>query len=141
VTEYELIDLAISQSEVVSGVRDSLQSVVTIYLSMVAGYLVIAYLAGAALTKVQVTVVTAAFLAASGWAVTAIVSLGFAELVARKISAQLWARVEELSIIETSTASPSWFINLPGICLFLTLIIGVIAPLYFMWSVRRPRGE
>lgn len=139
-TDYELIDLAISQSELGYRAVESLATVIIIYLSMVTGYLIIAYLVGAALTKGQVAVITAAFLAASGWALIAIFAFAINQAIDQQVAEQLWEQVDKRAIIERSIPSPYWG-HAAGIFLLLTLFVGIIAPLYFMRSIRRPSSE
>ena len=53
-TEYELLDL-------VAGANDSMYDSTTLFLSLVSGYLLVAYLVGAKLTKTQATIISTLF--------------------------------------------------------------------------------
>jgi hypothetical protein len=105
------------------------QSGLGLYLSIISGYLIIAYLVGAKLTRVQASIVTTLFAFAS-----VSVSLWFAAW---------WGRALEFAM-EAKQLNPSRQVdNSPEAIMVFTLMLwlGIVASLYFMWSVRHPKTE
>ena len=100
-----------------------------LYLSILSGYLIIAYLVGAKLTRLQVWIVTTLFI----WS-SASVSLWFAAW---------WGRALEFAL-EAKKLNPERQVdNSPEALLVFTLMLwgGIVASLFFMWSVRHPKTE
>ena len=119
-TPYELADLSASS-------YSNATSMYAIFLTMVTAYLVTAYLVGARLGRIQVSILTMAFLTAMGisvFVVTAHVSAG--------------TRLAMLAFPDASgdTFGPkSW---LPAVVGYIN-IFTVAMCLKFMWDVRHPK--
>lgn len=122
-TEYEILDLISNDSE-----QMAIQF--SIYLSVMSGYLLVAYFAGEKLTTVQVLILSGLFLfatVAEVWGFHLTLS-HIGELLAKK------AELGPLSAYEEG-------IDDNGYPWAIAMSIGIIAALYFMWSVRHPRLE
>jgi hypothetical protein len=100
-----------------------------LYLSILSGYLIIAYLVGAKLTRAQVSIVTALFVFS-----TASVSLWFAAWSQRALEFAMEAKqLNPDRQVSNSTEALLIFTSM--------LFLGIIASLYFMWSIRHPKTE
>ena len=100
-----------------------------LYLSILSGYLIIAYLIGNKLTRAQVTIVSALFVFS-----TTSVSLWFWAW---------WGRALEFAM-EAKQLNPSRQVaNSPAAHYIFTsmLLLGIAAALYFMWTIRHPKTE
>ena len=122
-SEYELLDL-------MSSVEGHMATQFSLYLSVVSAYLIVAYLVGIRLTLVQVFIASALMLFSAGgqtWALYA--SLG---RVTEYL--ELKSQLSPLTDYEQNFAANTYI--WVGI-----LAAGVLASLYFMWSVRHPKIE
>jgi hypothetical protein len=136
-TEFELQQLEYMEIERVQGLlgliqgqADLIANDATMMSTLLFGYLVVAYFAGAHLTKIQSLIFSAlyltAFLAGMFSATnSALVAVGFQDRF-----------VEVSGLTETPTLTPL-FVLLATI-LNLSMLL---ASLYFMWSVRHPKTE
>jgi hypothetical protein len=100
-----------------------------LYVSILTGYLIVAYLVGAKLTRVQVWIVTTLFTFAS-----TSVSLWFSAW---------WGRALEFAL-EAKELNPNRRVdNSPEALWIFTIMLwlGIVASLYFMWTVRHPKTE
>ena len=128
-SEYELHDLTASYLQVVAEFFGNYSTHVTIYLTLIFGFCVVAFAAGQKLTKFQVILVSLMFVTAAelqailmyGW-----VSRGF------ELAAQLRSINPELSPERTYISA----VKAVGVTLWQ---LGIIASLSFMWSVRHPK--
>ena len=122
-TEYEILDLLAS---------DSAQMAVqfTIYLTVMSGYLIVAYFAGGKLSTPQVAILTTLFVFATGAEVW-----GF-HLTLNHIG----ELTEWLSDIRPLTEYEAG-IDENGYPWAAAMTAGIFAALYFMWSVRHPKTE
>lgn len=122
-TEYELLDL-------MSGVEVQMATQFSLYLSVVSAYLVVAYLVGSKLTFVQTFIASALmFFAAGGQTWALYTSLGRI-----KEYLDFKAALSPLTNYEQHIAANTYIWI--GI-----LAAGVVASLYFMWSVRHSEPE
>lgn len=121
-TEYELLDL-------VAGSIDSMYDSVALYLSIASGYLLVAYLAGAKLTRMQTIIISVLFVAGAGLQCWGLVTYQLAneEYLAAK------ALISPLTEYQQGIAE-----NGGGRIIAGVMIAGIIASIYFMWSVRHP---
>jgi len=124
-TEYELLDLT-------TGTIDSMYDSVALYLSIVSGYLLVAYLAGANLTRTQTTIISTLFVFGAGLQIWGLISYQIAneEYLAAK------AMISPLTKYQQTLASQN-----AGFIISSILGAGIIASLYFMWTVRHPKTE
>ena len=124
-TEYELLDL-------LAGSIDSMYDSVALYLSIVSGYLLVAYLAGTKLTWVQTGIISVLFVAGAGLQGWGLLSYQLAneEYMTAK------AMISPLTEYQQGIANSGG-----GKIIASVMATGVVAALYFMWSVRHPRTE
>jgi hypothetical protein len=122
-TEYEILDLL---------ANDSAQMAVqfTIYLSVMSGYLIVAYFAGDKLTNPQAAILTTLFFFA-----TAAEVWGF-HLTLKHIG-ELMGWLSEIRPLTEYEKG----INRNGYPWVFVMGMGIFSALYFMWSVRHPKIE
>jgi len=122
-TEYEILDLMAS-------VEAQMASQFTLYLTVISAYLVVAYFVGNKLTLPQTLIASILFMFGAGGQVWGLHKAGtrVAEYLDKK------AQLSPLSPYEQQF-SP----NVHG--WVIVMVLGVIASLYFMWSVRYPKTE
>ena len=121
-TEYEYADLIATYSS-------NAGAFFAVYLTVVSGYLITAFVAGPKLSSLQVTILNIGFVVAS-------CMFTFAAFGAGVIRAQYTMKLLELGA-ESPHAPTTWLFFV-----FVTLMIsGVLASLYFMWNVRHPKTE
>jgi hypothetical protein len=122
-TEYEILDLAKSAI-------DSMNSSFSLYLSIVSGYLIVAYFVGSNLNRVQTVIIGILFIAGASlqaWAMSAY-QIAIQEYVAAKVD------ISPLTEYQTIIAS-----NHAGHWIAFLMVCGIIASLYFMWDIRHPK--
>lgn len=130
-TEYELHEISSSYMEVLAAFFGNYAAHLSIYLTLVFGYCVVAFTAGPRLTRFQVALVSVMFFCA-------------AELQALVMTT--WVnRAYDVMVVITSLNPDITISNflktvgqLVGVALWQ---LGIIASLSFMWSVRNPRTE
>jgi len=124
-TEYELLDL-------MGSTIDSMGDCFTIYLSIVSGFLVVAYFIGNKLTAVQAVIVVVLFIFSAGLQVWGIheYQIAVQELLTRK------AELSPLTNYQDTVLN-----NNGGTIFAILMACGIVASLYFMWSIRHPREE
>jgi hypothetical protein len=129
-TEVEMLDLTASYMEVTAEFLGNYATHVGIYLSLVFGYCVVAYIAGGKLTRFQVITASIMFIAA-------------AELQANLM--YLWVGSAQEILRSLGEINP----DMEGRGEFGTrqiygisiIQLGILASLAFMWSVRHPKTE
>ena len=121
-TAYELIDLAASMYA-------NSATMYAILLTIVSGYLVVAYIAGAKLKRGQVVIVNALFLITCLTTIAALAS--FSQVAQEFAMAGVEARGREGSL---ASYFSSYFI-------FAIDFLIIISCLKFMWDVRHPKTE
>jgi hypothetical protein len=137
-TEYEIADLAFSKQEGLMEMVGLLQTqtgnmttVTTLYISMLFGYLLVAYFIGAALTRAQSVILTILYLLTISLNRGSFLSL---QLVGQELS--------KVFIEMAPDASPVFVFTDAGIVFSTALFVATIAgSLYFMWRVRHPGTE
>jgi hypothetical protein len=123
-TAYELNDLMMSWYAMMG--QDA-----NMYLALVSGYLIVAYSIGAKLSSVQAMIINVFFAVWTGSHVMAI----FSEMGAVLDIQQMLIDMEAYSF-----QSPNQSLAIAS--LFAAIQIGgIIAALYFMWTIRHPKSE
>lgn len=121
-TEYELVDVTATYSS-------NFAVIFTVYLTLVSGYLVSAFVAGTKLSSVQVSILNVGFIISAGL-------LAFSALGAGIIRVHY-----TIELLELAADAP----HRPLLWLFLSLFIlmvgGVLTSVYFMWNVRHPKSD
>jgi hypothetical protein len=120
-TEYELTDAIVSYSV-------AAMTAMTLYLTATTAYLVAAFVAGSRLRGAQVSIVNALFIFVAGF-----FTYGTGGYFNRQL--HYVGKLEALVPEEPLT------LNLETI-VFITSVesLGIIASLYFMWSIRHPKA-
>jgi hypothetical protein len=121
-TEAEL--MAVSQESWSNAI-----SLVAIFVSILSGYLIVAYLAGKNMTRSQIVIVNTLFIGLAGFLV-------LAQLAFSNTSAEL--DYLALQISTQRSVEPQ-----PYLAYTLTMFYGIciIAALKFMWDVRHPKTK
>lgn len=121
-TEYELFEL-------LQGFYEKMNVDATIYFTLVSAYLVVAFLVGSNLTRIQLLIVNTLYIL---WSVGTINSLYIGMLAAVRLQDGLVEMKSRFYVGDTSTTF--WVLGF-----MLIQAAGIIASLYFMWSVRHPK--
>jgi hypothetical protein len=129
VTEYELITAREAILQTVNGLADVQASHQAVYLSLVFGYITVAYVAGLKLTRTQLFLGTIAFVIAGA---RQVVSIGILAYTIAYKAEQLSSLTGQSLIVKPET------IILPSIMIWSS---GILIGLLFMWSVRHPKTE
>ncbi len=124
-TEYEILDLfrGYVEMEAVS---------FTIYLTLVSGYLVVGYLAGTKLSALQAGIVSALFVAGAGlqtWGIQQY-QVAISELLNAK------SEITPLTPFQASVVS-----NGASDMFAVLMAAGIVASLFFMWTIRHPKAK
>jgi hypothetical protein len=137
-TEYEIADLALSTQE---GIRQQVDLVLetasialtslSVYFTLIFGYLIVAYFIGASLTRVQNAILTLLY-----------VSIVILNRIAF-LGIQQAGKVLHLGLMELSPdATQAALFTDSGIVISTVVFAAsIIASLYFMWRVRHPKAE
>jgi hypothetical protein len=149
-TEYEIADLALSSAELITSqyaIGQNQGSLIvdnlTLFYSLLFGYLLAAYAVGKKLSTVQTAILTVLYLAA----VIYNRFYGFMLLSQSQIGLSRWDQmVQATSSSELAAAtisSPALTAAQSGVLAFVTVfvVLAILASLFFMWSVRHPRDE
>ena len=130
-TEFETRILRTDVAQLMTALSDVLGTHTAIFLTLISGYLVVAYLAGAKLTRLQVSIATTIYIVAAAYEGLFMASIFRAMALARESYLKL-----------DPSFSDSIFVAVRGEQIgFTVLWAGVLAPLWFMWSVRHPKTE
>jgi hypothetical protein len=137
-TEYEIADLALSTQEVIQQqvglvleTASLAHTSLSVYFSLIFGYLLVAYFVGANLTRAQNVILTLLYLLTMILNRTAFVSI------------QLGGKDLNILLMELNPdARPVFLLSDAGIVTASTVFAASIAAsLYFMWSIRHPKME
>ena len=101
----------------------------TIYFTLVSAYLAVAFLAGSNLTRIQLFIVNTLYIL---WSLGTINSLYIGMRAAVRLQDGLIEMESRFFVDDTSTVF--WVFGF-----MLVQAAGIIASLYFMWSVRNPK--
>jgi hypothetical protein len=128
-TEMELFTQANQTAQFMVSASASLSRHISVFLTIVTGYIIIAYLIGTKLTKAQVTIAIAIAIC--------IVAYAFPAFMLAAIVSGMRAGSAKLALINPTAPTileELW--NGPPMGLAI-LITGLLAPLWFMWTARR----
>lgn len=124
-TEYELLDL-------IAGSINSMYDSVVLYLSIISGYLLVAYLVGAKLTQAQTLIISVLFVAGAAMQCWGLVTYQLANeeyLAAKEL-------ISPLTEYQRGLATHGG-----GRIIATVMAAGIFASLFFMWQVRHPKAE
>lgn len=127
-TEYEL-------GEVISNAASNGMTAFTVWLSIASGYLLLAYSAGSNLTTIQASIISVLYVVCS--AIFSALTMIFcfrASLLAGMKSTLFPDSVLPLGYSQSITDAV-----LMGLAMIL--LGGILASLYFMWTIRNPKVE
>jgi hypothetical protein len=145
-TEYELSELVLHSIDIYTSTLEMLYVLITIYVTFLFAYLAAAFVAGARLTLSQSIIGSTLFVTASGGVVFQVaMTLGglqgttrgtsrFISRLAEESKAGAWMHNEAKRWLTHGAEIESASYLIVGVLLF-----GILASLYFMWSVRHPR--
>jgi hypothetical protein len=149
-TEYEIADLALSGAELIktqSAINLNQGSLIvdnlTLFYSLLFGYLLAAYAAGKKLSTMQAAILTGLYLAAVAYNRF----YGFILLTESQFQIsrtyQMWQATSWQEIVTAVTSSPALTAQQTGIMAYTTafIVLAVLASLLFMWSIRHPKDE
>ena len=123
-TIYQIQALAVAMG-------DGMGTHISIYLTIISAYLIVSYLVADKLTTLQISIATGVYVVA--YSFQCIVLIAYFRALSKAAS-----RLKELSP-ELGAGLPQ---QLGGNYIgLLILIAGLIAPLWFMWSVRRGQSR
>jgi hypothetical protein len=129
-TKMELFIQKNQLSQLLASLSDALGTHISIYLTIVTGYIIVAYLVGTKLTRLQVAIATGIYL----------VAYIFESLILTTIVRTIGKQSSQLLLLDPAVAIGMMAqARAPYIGLVI-LIAGLIAPLWFMWSVRHPKS-
>jgi hypothetical protein len=137
-TEYEIADLALSTQEgfrqqvgLVQEQASLALSSLSVYFSLIFGYLLVAYFVGANLTRAQNVILTLLYLSTMILNRSAFLSI------------QLGGKNVIKGLIELNPETRPVFFFSDDAIVFATAVSAalIVASLYFMWSVRHPKTE
>lgn len=145
-TEYEALDLQLQRWGLLNQSEEMLLLVLTLYLTIMFAYLVAAFFAGAKLSKGQVLIGSVIFTAASAFTVSQIISY-LSEMHGQKVAIgqhyiAMASEFKKPAYLEmASDLSQTAFIDWSDATIISLLVAGIVASLYFMWSVRHSKAE
>jgi hypothetical protein len=121
-TEAEMLEVA-------NGTYELMLSALSLYMSVTSGYLIVAFLVGAKLTRSQMTIISTLYIFMAG-----VSTYGLYGWVTRG----MYFMYEVRALNETVPVQATPLV--PAVLIF-TLSAGIIASLKFMWDVRHPKTE
>jgi glucan phosphoethanolaminetransferase (alkaline phosphatase superfamily) len=129
-TQVEMMDITAAYLEVTAEFMGNYATHVGIYLSLIFGYCVVAYIAGDKLTRFQIILASTMFIAA-------------AELQATLMYTWVASTQEVLNSIAEINPKIKGKAEFGPIHIFGVSVmqLGILASLAFMWSVRHPKAE
>lgn len=122
----------LSESELIEAMGtyyDLVGDMLSLYLTITSGFLIVAYLVGIKLTRTQLVIVSGLYLAFAIVASYLAVGYGLRGLF----------YAEQLAILSPST--PLGATLVVPIIMGTVLLVGIFASLKFMWDVRHPKTE
>ena len=149
-TEYEIADLALSGAELIktqSAINLNQGSLIvenlTLFYSLLFGYLLAAYAAGKKLSTMQAAILTGLYLSAVAYNRFYGFILLTQSLFGMSRTHQMWQATSSSELATAATSSHALTAAQTGIMAFTTafIVLAVLASLLFMWSVRHPREE
>ena len=137
-TPFEQIQLHEQRIEFIQESWSMIFTMLAMYLSIITGYLVVAFVAGAELTRPQAIIATVTYLFGSVMMVVGMIN--WAEIINQyhTINAEYWEFIGATSFaVQAHAEAATDATDSLGLVL---LGMGVFAPLYFMWSVRHTKA-
>ncbi len=128
-TEYEIESLRQATLQSVMAIADVQSTHISIYLTIVFAYIVVAYVAGEKLTRFQLSIVSFVFVAACMWELMMIITLGAG---ATAIGFEILQDADTQPPL--SGSARIWF----SILLWSS---GMFSALIFMWNVRSSKNN
>jgi len=137
-TDYEIADLAASNTQLFQGLFSLLQMQgsliiqnLTLFYSLVFGYVLAAYVVGRKLTTVQAVILSVLYLAAAIYnRLSGVIIVGGMIELNRQMDEML------------GMVAPKGLMSQEGqVVIAVFVILSILASLYFMWSVRHPKTE
>jgi len=122
-TEYELTDVVMSRFGLMTDQA-------SLYFALVSGYLIVAWVVGARLSTIQVSVINGLFVV---WIVS--ITQGYVSSASAVV--ELERAISQLA----STSSDAIDTSSGTYAFAIVQIVGLIASLFFMWNVRHPKTE
>lgn len=144
-TEYEALDLQLQRWALLNQSEEMLLLVLTLYLTIMFAYLVAAFISGARLSKGQVLIGSVIFTATSAFTVSQIISY-LSEMHDQKVAIgrhyiAMASEFKKPGYLEMANdISQTAFIDWSDATIVSLLVAGIVASLYFMWSVRHPKA-
>ena len=117
------LEQTLATAQLVTEILGQAQSAIGLYLTITSGYLLVAYLAGRDLTRLQVAIVTTLY---AFFAITTTIAV-----------VNYFASVTHFGHAYGDGRVPLWGGKVMGAILFC----GVLACLKFMWDIRHPKTE
>ena len=137
-TEYEIADLAISNTALmqtqfllIQGHSSQIISNLTLFYSLVFGYLLVAYVIGGQLTRTQVSILSILYLAA----------VAYNRISGYAMYNGLIFAFEGMEELTGATARPITATENSLALVTVFIVLSILGSLYFMWTVRHPREE
>ena len=121
-TEYELVDLAVN-------IQESITPAVSVFITIMSGYLVVAWLVGDKLTRAQVGLINVLFV---GFQVMLILSWSGRWEFYFRLAKQLYS-FDPIFYAVTHPAIVALF----GVL----MVVSIVGSLKFMWDIRHPKKE
>lgn len=145
-TEYEALDLQLQRWELLHQNEEMLLLVITLYLTIMFAYLVAAFFAGAKLSKGQVLIGSVIFTAAAAFTVSQIISylseMHNQTMAIGKHYIEMASEFKKPGYLEMANdISQTAIFDWSDAIIISLLVAGIVASLYFMWSVRHPKAE
>ncbi len=126
-TEYEIFEL-------LHGTYEKMNVDTTIYFTLVSAYLVVAFLVGSTLTRIQLFIVSTLYIL---WSLGTVNALHIGGRAAQRLQEGLIEMESRYFIYDDAAASTAFWV----FSFNLIQLTGILASLYFMWSVRHPKRE
>lgn len=135
---FELLEMHGQRMEMIRESLDMIFTLLTIYISIITAYLFVAYTVGKTLTRSQIFIATVAYLFGASSMVLGMVVLG--DLINQYLilNAYYWEFVGADGLAAESRQEAAT--SAADVLNYLLLVVGTIAPLYFMWDVRRSKA-
>ena len=145
ISVYEAIDLQLQRWALAQHTEEMIVLSTTIYLTVVSAFLGAAYIGGAKLTRPQAIIASAVFTFAGLFSAQQVYTFF------KEFDSQLRTIGEMYRHMADVYDKPGWLINSEAVIedseaglheyiLLGLMILGILASLYFMWSVRHPEG-
>jgi hypothetical protein len=123
-TEYEMGEMMHAQSA-------QMWTAAQMYFTLVSGYLIVGYLVGAKLTRAQASVISTLYLV---WVIGTVIGQVTAGSTYMQLQMAL-SELDSLAVSNTGETPATLF------AFWLFQFLGIVASLWFMWSVRHLNTE